>query len=483
MKTGLRAFVFTTLFLLTFKSASAQCTISDIFIQNIIPMGGTTTSCTVKFDASFNLENNNGNKYIFIHAWLQSDYPNYFECVDGQSTLHGAIHSPVAGDLENEFMTIGIDNSGANPVIITTYPPDNSVPMTSVDGITRVVAPDGSADFVLYGIQVTLPRACGIPSIIIADLWSSQAAAAQVAHCVNCGIRYGSSYINLTGLANCATLTYSALLTNLTPTPLDGYYKVYADINGDAYFSPGTDTLIQDSTDFHIAASGTTTITGPIPPANMNQDLFIVATLTTPPADGAMRVVRIPSTICAPLPVTFQSFRATRINSNDVAIQWETATEVNNAGFAVYRNTGTGWEFVTYIPSQAMGGNSSSTLTYSFMDHNSFKGMTQYRIKQIDIDGKAKFSDIRTVRGLGQKTGIIVYPNPAPNGNVTVVFEDNDGIRDISLADNLGRTVKEWKGITGNTLQVDGLKPGMYTIRILVRGTRAQSVEKIMVTY
>jgi hypothetical protein len=484
MKTCLRALLFTAIISLSLSTVSfSQCTISNIVIQNTSVVSSGTNSCTVRFDASFNIENNNGNKFIFIHAWLMQDYPNYFDCVNGHSSHNGTIHAPKSADLGNEFMNIGINNNVDPPTIITTYPPDPSVPMTTVGGLTRIVNPDGSATFILTGITVTIPAPCGTPEVIVADLWSSQSAQAQNAHCVNCGILYSAGYVSLTGLANCATLTYNATVTNHTSSALSGYYRVYADINGDGYFTPAIDTLIQDTTSFSVGAGAGTTssISGPIPAANRNQDLFILLTQTSGSASGASTVVLIPSTSCAALPVTFQSFRATRMNSTMVNVTWETATEINNSGFAILRNTGGNWEFVAFVPTMAVNGNSNSTLTYSFTDRNNYRGLSQYRIRQVDIDGKMKYTDIRTVRGDADASKVLVYPNPSNNGQVTVVFDDRDGLRDVNLTDNSGRMIQQWKGLSGNTLQVENLRGGIYTLRIMLRETGDLKVEKIVI--
>jgi hypothetical protein len=186
---------------------------------------------------------------------------------------------------------------------------------------------------------------------------------------------------------------------------------------------------------------------------------------------------------CDVLAVSFSSLTANRTSPANVLLRWETVTEINNSGFAIERNIGNnGWESVSFIPTQAPGGNSSSPLTYTFNDLNTNKGLTQYRIKQVDLDGRAKFSEIRTVRGDAQKGKIIVYPNPSADGRVSVVFEDKEGIRDISLTDMNGRIVKQWNGITNNTLQIENLGTGIFALRVIVRETGDQRVEKIIVS-
>lgn len=483
MKTFLRFAFLAVLVAFCNLAATAQCTVSNIVIQNVIVISSTTTTCTVKYDITFNIEDNNGNKLIFIHSWLQNDYPNYFQCVNGQSTLNGSIAAPQAADLINAFENIGIDNTGAVPVALVTYPPDASVPMAAIDSVNKIVLPDGSANFTLYGVLTTAPVACGTPIVIVADLWSSQSSSGQRAHCVNCGIRYSSGYISVIGLVNCGTLMYGGIITNNTGITLDGYYRVFADVNGDGYFTPTTDTLLQSNTAYTVGPFGTTTISGPVPRANMNQNIFVVFTQTTGSASGASRVILFTSTQCALLPVTFKSFNATRTSKTTVLVKWETVTETNNNSFSVQRNMGSNkWETVTVINSLAQAGNSSSVLSYTFTDLNSNRGITQYRIKQTDLDAKEKYSEIRAVRGDAQSGKIIVYPNPSNTGQVNIVFENKEGTRDISLTDMSGRIVRKWNGIATNTIRIENLVTGIYTLRVVMKETGSQTTEKIVIT-
>ena len=181
-----------------------------------------------------------------------------------------------------------------------------------------------------------------------------------------------------------------------------------------------------------------------------------------------------------PLPVRFSSFTANRQNSN-VALSWTTAFEQNNKGFNVQRNVGGVWTTVAFVPSQALEGNSSTALTYTFTDVNSEKGITQYRVQQVDIDGKFAYTDIRAIRGDGVGGKLIIYPNPATNGKVNVVFDDNSGVRDVQVSDMQGKIIKSFKGITNNILVIDRLTSGFYTIRVTNRNTSATTVEKLVV--
>ncbi len=181
------------------------------------------------------------------------------------------------------------------------------------------------------------------------------------------------------------------------------------------------------------------------------------------------------------LPVSFGAFTASRSNSV-VALKWTTATESNNLGFEIQRLIGNGsWQTLSFIATQAVRGNSASDLTYTYTDLNQTKGISQYRIKQIDIDKRSKFSEIRAVRGDGQKGKTIVYPNPSSDGKVSIIFEDVNGIRDVSVTDISGRVVKQMKGVTNNNITIDNLGAGFYTVRIVNNETGEQVVEKFVV--
>ncbi len=182
----------------------------------------------------------------------------------------------------------------------------------------------------------------------------------------------------------------------------------------------------------------------------------------------------------SPLPVEFNSFTAARSNSA-VILKWETAMEKNNSGFAIERNVNGSWQQIGWLPTQALNGNSDALLTYTYMDNNNIKGISQYRIRQVDFDARSTFSAIRSVRGEGQLGKTIVYPNPSNNGKVNVVFEDASVTREIAVTDMSGRMVRQMKGITNNNITIENLNPGMYTIRIVAIETGEQVVEKIVV--
>ena len=183
------------------------------------------------------------------------------------------------------------------------------------------------------------------------------------------------------------------------------------------------------------------------------------------------------------LPVKFLSFNAVR-NGDNVNLAWQTATEENSKGFEIQRMIGAagGWQTVGYVSTQAVNGTSSSALNYQFADlGNSTKAISQYRLKQVDKDNRGSYSIIRSVRGQGQKGNTIVYPNPSSDGRVSIIFEDVNGTRDVSVTDMSGRVIKQMRGITNNNITIENLTAGMYTVRIVSNETGEQEVQKFVV--
>ena len=88
------------------------------------------------------------------------------------------------------------------------------------------------------------------------------------------------------------------------------------------------------------------------------------------------------------VPVELASFTADAYPGK-VVLNWTTATETNNHGFAIERNTNGNWEKIGYV-----NGNGTSTIShsYSFVDGNSLTGKVYYRLHQIDLDGTGSYS-------------------------------------------------------------------------------------------
>ncbi|MBZ0199611.1 MAG: T9SS type A sorting domain-containing protein, partial [Ignavibacteriaceae bacterium] len=120
------------------------------------------------------------------------------------------------------------------------------------------------------------------------------------------------------------------------------------------------------------------------------------------------------------IPVELSSFTAA-VSGKDVILNWTTATEMNNSGFQIERKLGsTTWAKVGFVEGK---GTTTEKSSYVFNDKPSFNGSVSYRLKQIDLDGSFKYSNVVEVNisapskfELSQN-----YPNPF-NPNTTIKY-------------------------------------------------------------
>lgn len=180
------------------------------------------------------------------------------------------------------------------------------------------------------------------------------------------------------------------------------------------------------------------------------------------------------------LPVTLANFNAVQ-RSSKVSLTWETLFELNNDGFEIERRIGSGsYQKIAFVDSKAPGGNGDA-FTYSFEDATSLpKGVTYYRLRQVDLDGRATYSEIKAVRTGNGAIVLSVYPNPS-RGTTNVALPSGVGTYDVSVDDFTGKSVQRFSGLTSSNLQLNNLKPGMYMLRVSIRATGETITERIAV--
>ena len=172
-----------------------------------------------------------------------------------------------------------------------------------------------------------------------------------------------------------------------------------------------------------------------------------------------------------PLPVEFLNVTA-RQKGSGVAIDWSTASEINNKYFDVERSTDAGinWSVITTTPSKGNGG---STKNYAGYDPRPVPGVNYYRIKQVDFDGTSKYSVTVIFKLNIVQTDVSVLANPF-NTNITVDFLSTKNQAVSSrLFDMAGRQILSTqlnisKGSSRKIIEgVSSLNRGIYILHIV----------------
>jgi len=171
------------------------------------------------------------------------------------------------------------------------------------------------------------------------------------------------------------------------------------------------------------------------------------------------------------LPVVLKNFFAVK-EGQKVELNWTTSTEQNNLGFEVQRSlNGVDYTSIGFVNGV---GTSSSEIKYHFTDESPVAGKGYYRLKQINIDNKFKFSAIRIVDFAKLIQGLQIYPNPV-HSNLTVVNVKSGNI--LNLFDSFGRLVTTRKAVnTEEVIPMDKLSSGMYILQVQDNDGRKRSI-------
>ena len=177
----------------------------------------------------------------------------------------------------------------------------------------------------------------------------------------------------------------------------------------------------------------------------------------------------------------FKEFQIQR-NNAIVQIAWQTAREQNNRGFEIERRSDNEpWTTVAYVATLAPTGNSSETLKYLYGDNTPLRGNLQYRLRQVDVNGRATYSPVRTINVLGEENKIVIYPNPSTDGRVNISFGNVNSLRDVQVLDINGQLIQQWLSINSNSQQLTNLRRGNYFVRVIDRQTGTMTSQKLIV--
>ena len=427
---------------------------------------------------------NNGNKFTFLSLWDQASYQKF--------NFNNSKNVPKSADLAQALGVVVVKNDGGNLSLATTYTPDPAyrkvLPGNNGNAAISKMPFDASFDLV-YIKDLVIPNVmynAGDDYSLTGDVWSSQAADGITVQCSSQNYEVDINKFADRSLFICNSPENRLGVQVASKKPsTSGSYTVYIDAN-DNNMVDGTDVKLVSS-EFktgpmaNMGGDYPYTYTAPvasIPAPYRSKQLLLLISGKTNASRVATTTLSTIFNSCAPLPVTFKSFTATR-NKQKVALKWETASEQDNKGFYIQRFVNGEWKDVALVFSKTPDGNSSTLLAYEYSDVNTARGVSQYRLLQMDFSGKSKYSDVRTVPGTEQTGSVVIYPNPS-TGTIHIVLE-GQSVKDVLVSDVAGRIVKQYMGIATSTLVIENLTTGFYAVKITDRTTGLTAVEKVVI--
>ncbi|MBX2892744.1 MAG: T9SS type A sorting domain-containing protein [Saprospiraceae bacterium] len=165
---------------------------------------------------------------------------------------------------------------------------------------------------------------------------------------------------------------------------------------------------------------------------------------------------------CGLLPVELTFFRG-KMEQGDVVLNWQTASEKDNAWFEVEHST-QGTEGFNTIGKVAGNGTSTVANDYAFRHAHPAAGPHLYRLKQVDFDGKFEYSNIVSVVVRGEKE-VVLAPNPT-QGTLFVRGLKDGELHTAVVTDFAGREVLRHSLAQSALIDLSEQPDGIYFVEI-----------------
>ena len=203
-------------------------------------------------------------------------------------------------------------------------------------------------------------------------------------------------------------------------------------------------------------------------PATLTAGVSVLSATATLPGVGTSEFSGIITVGSGPLPVELTAFTAKAVGL-DAQLAWRTASEKNNDHFDVERSlNGTDFVKIGQVKGQ---GNSTAPIDYALTDAGigaKVGGALYYRLHQVDADGTASYSLVRTVTFSKLVPAIGLYPNPATAATQLDLGQLPAGAYQVSVLDATGRVVLGATLDAGlvHTLDLSTIASGTYVVLV-----------------
>jgi hypothetical protein len=170
-----------------------------------------------------------------------------------------------------------------------------------------------------------------------------------------------------------------------------------------------------------------------------------------------------------PLPIELISFK-TELLGGVVEVRWATAVELNNDYFTIERSfNGREW---TSIGEVEGAGDSHIRSDYRFVDYNPVPGISYYRLRQTDFDGKFEVFNASAVH---YEPGNLfkVFPNPVSDKlNLTTSSNLDHAVISLRNMNGQEESISINKNSRQATLDMSMLPSGIYVLEVAFSESR-----------
>ncbi len=185
------------------------------------------------------------------------------------------------------------------------------------------------------------------------------------------------------------------------------------------------------------------------------------------------------------LPIELVAFRAD-LDNGEVLLSWDVASQRDNDYFTIERSTdGKNFEIVGKVNGD---GTTEDFLTYHLTDSHPLTGLSYYRLKQTDYNGKYEAFLPVAVNNISA-TDVLkiesVYPNPFSTEFTLKYTSESDNFVTIQLSNSEGQTIfrDEAASSKGNNsytyFDSESLPQGVYFLTVL-QGDEVRASTKLM---
>ena len=168
---------------------------------------------------------------------------------------------------------------------------------------------------------------------------------------------------------------------------------------------------LKNSTDLSISLFGgsTSQYEMKFQVANAFDEVEIIFNAGITGAINNLRIYYAQHYTSTPLPIDLMFFNAQQKNKV-IELNWSTASEQNNSHFTIEKSI----DAITYYEIAKIKGFALSLTQqkYSYEDSNPYKGITYYRLKQTDFDGRCKYFNPISFNYDTSELAYSVSPNP-----------------------------------------------------------------------